>query len=256
MPRVKRGVVRRAKRRKLAGLTKGYFQNKSKLYKFMKEAAEKGGLRLRRPQAEEARLPQLVDHPHQRRRARERRLLSVLMNGLKAAGVELDRKSLATPAASPRHLPPSSRRPRRQGSEKVPVPVPGASAVPVPVTVTRSPVQCVAGDSASSTTPHGHRPRTSGTSHRTGTSAWHRTGSGIVTYVPEHWHMNFPIDPSVGPSRLELFREELAGVRTPIFSRCARAGSGARAAGSPPSWSGSARPRPTRSANWDGRRTS
>ena len=35
MPRVKRGVVRRAKRKKLAGLTKGYFQNKSKLYKFM-----------------------------------------------------------------------------------------------------------------------------------------------------------------------------------------------------------------------------
>ena len=44
MPRVKRGVVRRAKRKKLAGLTKGYFQNKSKLYKFMKEAAEKAGV--------------------------------------------------------------------------------------------------------------------------------------------------------------------------------------------------------------------
>ena len=44
MPRVKRGTVRRAKRKKLDGLTKGYFQNKSKLYKFMKEAAEKAGV--------------------------------------------------------------------------------------------------------------------------------------------------------------------------------------------------------------------
>jgi large subunit ribosomal protein L20 len=44
MPRVKRGVVRRQKRKKLSKLTKGYFQNKSKLYKFMKEAAEKAGV--------------------------------------------------------------------------------------------------------------------------------------------------------------------------------------------------------------------
>ena len=43
MPRVKRGVVRRQKRKKLSKLTKGYFQNKSKLYKFMREAAEKAG---------------------------------------------------------------------------------------------------------------------------------------------------------------------------------------------------------------------
>ena len=44
MPRVKRGVVRRQKRKKLSKLTKGYFQNKSKLYKFMKEASEKAGV--------------------------------------------------------------------------------------------------------------------------------------------------------------------------------------------------------------------
>ena len=42
MPRVKRGTVRRAHRKKLAKLTKGYFLNKSKLYKFMKEAADRG----------------------------------------------------------------------------------------------------------------------------------------------------------------------------------------------------------------------
>lgn len=44
MPRVKRGTVRRQKRKKLSKLTKGYFQNKSKLYKFMKEASEKAGV--------------------------------------------------------------------------------------------------------------------------------------------------------------------------------------------------------------------
>lgn len=35
MPRVKRGTVRRAKRKKLAKRTKGYFLSKSKLYKFI-----------------------------------------------------------------------------------------------------------------------------------------------------------------------------------------------------------------------------
>ena len=43
MPRVKRGTVRRAHRQKLAKLTKGYFLKKSKLYKFMKEAADRAG---------------------------------------------------------------------------------------------------------------------------------------------------------------------------------------------------------------------
>jgi large subunit ribosomal protein L20 len=58
MPRVKRGVVRRQKRKKLSKLTKGY-QNKSKLYKFMKEASEKAGVYAHGPQAQEARLPRL-----------------------------------------------------------------------------------------------------------------------------------------------------------------------------------------------------
>lgn len=43
MPRVKRGTVRRAERKKLAKLTKGYFLNKSKLYRAMKEAADRAG---------------------------------------------------------------------------------------------------------------------------------------------------------------------------------------------------------------------
>jgi large subunit ribosomal protein L20 len=100
MPRVKRGVVRRQKRKKLAKLTKGYFLNKSKLYKFMKEASEKAGV---------------YAYVGRKRKKRDFRSLWVVrinaaarangttysgfIRGLKAAGIELDRKSLAEIAA-------------------------------------------------------------------------------------------------------------------------------------------------------------
>ena len=40
MPRVKRGVVRRAKRKKLLARAKGYYANKSKLYRAAKESVD------------------------------------------------------------------------------------------------------------------------------------------------------------------------------------------------------------------------
>src|SRR4029077_4947088 len=40
MSRVKRGTVRRAKRKKLLGLAKGYYANKSKLYRAAKESVD------------------------------------------------------------------------------------------------------------------------------------------------------------------------------------------------------------------------
>ena len=40
MPRVKRGTVRRAKRKKLLGLAKGYYATKSKLYQAAKESVD------------------------------------------------------------------------------------------------------------------------------------------------------------------------------------------------------------------------
>ncbi|MEK6629969.1 MAG: 50S ribosomal protein L20 [Acidobacteriota bacterium] len=43
MPRVKRGTVRRAKRKRLLSRAKGYFLNKSKLYRAAKEALDKAG---------------------------------------------------------------------------------------------------------------------------------------------------------------------------------------------------------------------
>jgi large subunit ribosomal protein L20 len=96
MPRVKRGTVRRAKRKKLLARAKGYYANKSKLYKFAKESVDTA-----------------LKYAYVGRRNKKRdfrRLWVVRINaaarlhgltygqfiaGLKAAGVELDRKVLA-----------------------------------------------------------------------------------------------------------------------------------------------------------------
>ncbi len=100
MARVKRGSVRRAKRQKLARLTKGYFLNKSKLYRFMKESADRAGR---------------FAYRDRRRRKRDFRRLwivrisaaarlhdltySQFIHGLKKLGVALDRKMLSEMAA-------------------------------------------------------------------------------------------------------------------------------------------------------------
>ncbi len=96
MPRVKRGSVRRAERKKLAKLTKGYFLNKSKLYRAMKEAADRAGR---------------FAYRDRRRRKRDFRRLWIIrigaaarlnqltysqfINGLKKLNIGLDRKVLA-----------------------------------------------------------------------------------------------------------------------------------------------------------------
>jgi large subunit ribosomal protein L20 len=96
MPRVKRGTVRRATRKKLAKLTKGYFLTKSKLYRSMKEAADRAGR---------------FAYRDRRRRKRDFRRLWIIrisaaarlhdmsysqfIHGLKKLGIELDRKVLS-----------------------------------------------------------------------------------------------------------------------------------------------------------------
>ena len=100
MPRVKRGSKRRQKRKKLLSMAKGFFLGKSKLYKFAKEAADRAGN---------------FAYVGRKRKKRDfRRLWIVRINaaarehdisysqfiaGLRRAGVELDRKSLAEIAA-------------------------------------------------------------------------------------------------------------------------------------------------------------
>ncbi len=96
MPRVKRGSRRRERRKKLLSLAKGYFLNKGKLYKFAKEAVDRAGN---------------FAYVGRKRKKRDFRRLWIIrinaaarlhdlsysqfMAGLRRAGVELDRKSLA-----------------------------------------------------------------------------------------------------------------------------------------------------------------
>ena len=103
MPRVKRGTVRRAARKKLAKLTKGYFLNKGKLYKFMKEAADRAGrfaYRDRRRRKRDFRRIWIV------RIGAAARLndltYSQFIHGLKKLGIGLDRKVLADMAVRDR----------------------------------------------------------------------------------------------------------------------------------------------------------
>ena len=100
MPRVKRGTVRRAKRKKLLGLAKGYYANKSKLYRAAKESVDtalKYAFVGRRRKKRDFRRLWIV---RINAAARTHDMsYSQFMAGLKRAGVELDRKSLAEIAA-------------------------------------------------------------------------------------------------------------------------------------------------------------
>ncbi len=101
MPRVKRGNVRRAKRKKLLSRAKGFYQTKSKLYRSAKESVDTalkyafvGRLRKKR---DFRRLWVMRINAA----AREHGLTyGQFMAGLKAAGNTLDRKSLSELAVS------------------------------------------------------------------------------------------------------------------------------------------------------------
>jgi len=101
MPRVKRGTVRRAKRKKLLARAKGFFQTKSKLYRAAKESVDtalKYAYVGRKNKKREYRRLWVV---RINAAARENGLTySQLIRGLKAAGNELDRKMLADMAVA------------------------------------------------------------------------------------------------------------------------------------------------------------
>ncbi|MBP1635180.1 MAG: rplT [Acidobacteria bacterium] len=96
MPRVKRGTVRRAKRKKLLGRAKGYYARKSKLYRSAKEAVDtalKYAFVGRRNKKRDFRRLWIV---RINAAAHEQGLgYGEFMRGLKLAGVGLDRKMLA-----------------------------------------------------------------------------------------------------------------------------------------------------------------
>src|SRR5690606_22139817 len=96
MPRVKRGTVRRAKRHKLLKRAKGFYATKSKLYQAAQEAVDKA-----------------LNYAYvgRRRKKRDFRRLWIvrinaaarangltygqMMNGLRTAGIDVDRRNLA-----------------------------------------------------------------------------------------------------------------------------------------------------------------
>jgi large subunit ribosomal protein L20 len=101
MPRVKRGTVRRAKRKKLLARAKGFYQTKSKLYRAAKESVDtalKYAYVGRKNKKRDYRRLWVI---RINAAARENGLTySQLMRGLKAAGSALDRKMLADMAAT------------------------------------------------------------------------------------------------------------------------------------------------------------
>jgi len=96
MPRVKRGNKRRERRKKILGLAKGYFLTKGKLYRSAKESIDRAGNFAyvgRRNKKRDFRRLWII---RINAAARQHDLsYSQFIAGLKRAGVELDRKSLA-----------------------------------------------------------------------------------------------------------------------------------------------------------------
>lgn len=101
MPRVKRGTKRRANRKKTLALAQGFFLNKSKLYRAAQEAVERS---LRHG---------YIGRKHKKRDYRSLWIVRInaacrtagmsyskFMDGLKKAGIDLNRKVLAEIAAT------------------------------------------------------------------------------------------------------------------------------------------------------------
>ena len=96
MPRVKRGSKRRERRKKILSQAKGYFQRKSKLFRYAKEAVERGqkfayiGRKLKKRDFRSLWIIRIgaASRLHELS-------YSQFMHGLKLANVMVDRKVLA-----------------------------------------------------------------------------------------------------------------------------------------------------------------
>ena len=96
MARVKRGTKRRARRKKYLRRTKGFFLTKSKLYQSAQEAANRADRYAYRDRRNRKRQFRRLWIQRIGAAARLNGLsYSQLMHGLKAGGVEIDRKMLA-----------------------------------------------------------------------------------------------------------------------------------------------------------------
>jgi large subunit ribosomal protein L20 len=96
MPRVKRGVTAHARHKKVLKKAKGYYGARSKVYRVAKQAVIKAGQYAYRDRRQRKRQFRQLWIARINAAARENGLsYSRLINGLKKAGVELDRKVLA-----------------------------------------------------------------------------------------------------------------------------------------------------------------
>jgi large subunit ribosomal protein L20 len=101
MARVKRGTKRRARRKKYLRRTKGFFLTKSKLYQSAQEAANRADRYAFRDRRNRKRQFRRLWIQRIGAAARNNGMTySTLMNGLKKAGVTIDRKMLAEMAVS------------------------------------------------------------------------------------------------------------------------------------------------------------
>ena len=96
MPRVKRGNKRRERRKKILGAAKGYFQAKSKLFRYAKEAVERGqkfayvGRKLKKRDFRSLWIIRIAAAARQHNIS-----YSKLIHGLKLAEIDLNRKVLS-----------------------------------------------------------------------------------------------------------------------------------------------------------------
>jgi large subunit ribosomal protein L20 len=101
MPRVKRGVAARKRRNRILNEAKGYYGARSKLFKTAREAVEHGWRYAYRDRKQRKRTFRALWITRINAAARENGLsYSRLINGLKHANVEVDRKILAQLAVS------------------------------------------------------------------------------------------------------------------------------------------------------------
>ncbi len=96
MPRVKRGVTARARHKKVLDAAKGYRGRRKNVYRIAKEAVMKAGQYAYRDRRQRKRQFRALWIARINAGARELGMnYSALMNGLKKAAIEVDRKVLA-----------------------------------------------------------------------------------------------------------------------------------------------------------------
>ena len=101
MPRVKGGTVTRARRKKVIKLAKGYFGSKHTLYKVAKQQVMKSGQYAYRDRRQKKREFRKLWIARINAAARQHDIsYSRLMNGLKVAGIDVNRKMLSEIAIS------------------------------------------------------------------------------------------------------------------------------------------------------------